>query len=65
MPKGSVVSNHLLLYNHSSSLASFSVVTMKNRELLLELQESTLIMRDKPSSNRNLISAPLYLFDKV
>ena len=28
-------------------------------------RESLLIMRDKPSLNRNINSAPLYLFDKV
>ena len=30
-----------------------------------EIKESLLIMRDKPSLNRNINSAPLYLFDKV
>ena len=32
---------------------------------LLEIKESLLIMRNKPSLNRNINSAPLYLFDKV
>ena len=32
---------------------------------LLEIKESLLIMRDKPSLNRNINSAPLHPFDKV
>ena len=63
--KGSAVSNHLLLCNHSSSFEDFSVLTNENKVILLELKESLLIMRDKPSLNRNIRSAPLYLFDKV
>ena len=64
-PKGSAVSNHLLLCNHFSSFENFSVVTKENKKFLLELKESLLIMRDKPSLNRNNRSAPLCLFDKV
>ena len=64
-PKGSAVSNHLLLYNHSSSFENFSVLTKENKKFLLELKESLLIMRDKISFSRNIRSAPLYLFDKV
>ena len=64
-PKGSAVSDHMLLCNHSPSFETFSVLTKENKKLLLELKESLLIMRDKPSLNKNIISAPLYLFDKV
>ena len=64
-PKGSAVSDHLLLSNHSPSFENFSVLTKENKKFLLELKESLLIMRDKPSLNRNIRSAPLYLFDKV
>ena len=63
-PKGSTVSDHLLLYNHSPSFENFSVLTNENKTFLLELKESLLITRDKPL-NRNIRSAPLYLFDKV
>ena len=63
-PKGSAVSDHLLLCNHSPSFKNFSVLTKENKKFLLELKESLLIMRDKPL-NRNIRSAPLYLFDKV
>ena len=64
-PKGSAVSDHLLLCNHSPSFQNFCVLTKENKKFLLELKESLLIMRDKPSLNRNIRSAPLYLFDKV
>ena len=64
-PKGVAVSDHLLLCNHSSSFEKFSVVTKENRKLVLELKESLLIMRGKPSLNKNIRSAPLYLFDRV
>ena len=64
-PKCSAVSDHLLLCNHSPSFENFIVLTKENKTLLLELKESLLIMREKPSLNRNIRSAPLYLFDKV
>ena len=64
-PKGSAVSDHLLLFNHSPSYENFSVLTKENKKFLLELKESLLIMRDKPSLNRSIRSVPLFLFDKV
>ena len=63
-PKGSAVSDHLLPCNHSPSFESFSVLTKQNRQFALELKESLLIMRDKPL-NRNIRSAPLYLFSRA
>ena len=59
-PKNSSVANHLLLCNHSTSYDKFSILTRENKKFLLELKESLLIMRDKPSLNRNITSAPLY-----
>ena len=64
-PQGSVVSDHLLLCNHSPSFENVSVLTKENEKFLLELKESLRILRDKPYLNRNIRSAPLYLFDKV
>ena len=64
-PKSSAVSDHLLLFNHSPSYENFSVLTKENKKFLLELKESLLIMRDKPSLNRSIRSVPLFLFDKV
>ena len=62
---GSAVSDHLLPCNHSPSFENFSVITKKNKTFLLELKESLLIMRDKPSLNRKIRSTPLCLFDRV
>ena len=64
-PKGSAVSNHLLLCSYSPYFENFRVVTKENRKFVLEFKETLLIMRDKLSFNRNIRSAPLYLFDKA
>ena len=64
-PKYSSVADHLLICNHSASYDNFSILTRENKMFLLELKESLLIMRDKPFLNRNITSAPLYLFDKA
>ena len=63
-PKNSSVADHLLFCNHSA-FYDFSILVHKNKKFLLELKESLLIMRDKPSLNRNLTSATLYLFDRA
>ena len=63
-PKG-LFRDHLLLCKHSPSFENFSILTKENKNFLLELKESLLIMRDKPSLNRSIRSAPLYLLDKV
>ena len=47
------------------SFDNFSILVHENKKFLLKIKESLLIMRDKPSLNRNISSAPLYLFDKV
>ena len=64
-PKNSSLADHLLFCIHSASYDDFSILTRENKKFLLELKESLLIMRDKPSLNRNIKSAPLYLFDKA
>ena len=64
-PKNSSAADHLLLCNHSASYDDFSILTRENKTFLLELKESLLIMRDKPSLNRNITSAPLHLFEKA
>ena len=60
----SAVKDDLLLCKNSLSFENFSVLTKEIRKFVLELKESFLIMRDKPSLNRNR-SAPLHLFYKV
>ena len=57
--------DHLLHCNFLPSLDNFSVLAHENKKYLLEIKESLLIMRGKPSLSRNINSAPLYLLDKV
>ena len=64
-PKNSFVADHLLLCNHSASYDDFSILTRENKKFLLQLKESLLIMRDKPSLNRKIASAALCLFDRA
>ena len=61
----SAVCDHLLHCNFLPSFDNLSVLAHVNKMYVLEIKESLLIMRDKPSLNRNINSAPLYLFDKV
>ena len=65
LSNNSAICNHLLHRNFLPSFDNFSVLAHENKKYLLEIKESVLIMRDKPSLNRNINSAPLYLFDKV
>ena len=62
--KCSSVADHLLFCKHSASYDNFSILTCENKKFLLELKESMLILRDKPSLNRKITSEPLYLFDR-
>ena len=62
--KNCSVVDRLLFCNHSSSYDDFSILTCDNKKFLLELRESLLIMRDKPSLNRNITSVPWNLFDR-
>ena len=64
-PENRSVANHLPFRNHSASYDNFRNLTRENKKILLELNESLLIMRDKPSLNRNITSAPLYLFGRA
>ena len=61
----SAICEYLLHCNFIPSFDSFSVLAHENKEYLLEIKESLLIMRDKPSLNRNINSTSLHLFDKV
>ena len=64
-PMDSSVADHLLLCNHPASYDDFSILTRENKNFLLELKVSLLIMRNKASLNRNITSAPLNLFDRA
>ena len=61
----SSVCDHLLLCNHSPSFDDFNILTHGNNKFLLEIKESLLIKLIKPELNKNISSAPLYLFDTV
>ena len=61
----SAVRNHILHCNYLPSFDNFSILVHENKKFLLKIKESLLIVRDKSSLNRNISSAPLYLFDKV
>ena len=61
----SAVRDHLLHCNYLPSFDSLSILAHGNKKFLLEIKEGLLIMKDKPSLNRNISSTPLYLFDKV
>ena len=53
----SVVCDHLLRWNVLPSFDSFSSLAYENKKHLLDIKESILIMRDKPSLNKNNNSA--------
>ena len=60
--KDSAVCHHLLNCNYSPTSEDFSVLYHENKKYFLELKESFLIIRDRPSRNRNVRSGPFYLF---
>ena len=64
-PKNSSVANHLLFCNHSAYYDDISILTRESEKVLLELKESLLKMRVKPSFNRNITSAPFYTYDRA
>ena len=49
----------------SGKLVSFSRHLYTSSKFSLEIKESLLIKRDKPLLNKNISSAPLFLFDRV
>ena len=63
--KNSAVHNPRLHCNYLPSFDNFRILAHENNKVLLKIKESLLRMRDKPSLNRNISSAPLRLFDKV
>ena len=63
--KDSAVCRHLFNCNYSRTSEDFIVLCHEDKKYLLELKESLLIMRDRPSMNRNIRFASLYLFEWV
>ena len=64
LQQSTAVRDHLLFCFHQVSVDDFSILTMARNNFELELKESLLIHKDKPSLNKTTTSAPLYLFDK-
>ena len=54
--------DHLLFCNHDPSFDDFTILAQGTNKFLLEITESLLIKRDKPILNKNIRSAPLFLF---
>ena len=61
-PEDNIVSDHLLLGDHSQCFESFIVLIKENRTFVLELTGNIVIIRDKLSLKRNVRYAPLYQF---
>ena len=61
----SSIRDHLLFCNHDPLFDDFTILAQRTNKILLEIKESLLIKRDKPILNKNISSAPLFLFDKV
>ena len=59
------ICDHLLHCKLLPFFDNFIVLAHENKKYLLEIKENLLIMRDKPSLNRNTNSSPFYVFDKV
>ena len=55
------ICDHLLHCTFLPSFDNFSILVQESKKYLLEIKESLLIMRDKPSLNRNINSATLYV----
>ena len=51
------VCDHLLHYNFLLSFDNFDLLVHKSKKYLLEIKDSLLIMRDKPSLDRSINSA--------
>ena len=51
------VCDYLLHYNFLLSFDNFDLLVHKNKKYLLEIKDSLLIMRDKPSLDRSINSA--------
>ena len=59
------VLKHFLQCNRVPSFGNFNILAYENKKFFLEIKESFLVMRDKPSLNRDISFGILYLFDNV
>ena len=61
--KESAIRDRLLNCNNIPSFEEFTILTNGNNKFDLEIKESILIKRDRPTLNKNISSAKLFLFD--
>ena len=59
----SAISDHILEHDHPASFDNFSILTSDATNYMLEIKESLLIKKYKPPLNKNIGSAPTYLFN--
>ena len=57
--------DHLLYCNHLFYFENLGILAYGDKKVLFEIKETFQVIREKPSLNKNINSAPLYLFDKV
>ena len=57
------IGDHILSCDHAASLDNFKIVARDSSNYILEIKESLLISHDKPSLNKTVMSAPLYLYN--
>ena len=60
--KNSAVRDHMLVCNNTVSFEDFSVLANGTNDFRIKLQESLLIHRDGPQSNKTSESTPFMLF---
>ena len=61
--KEGAIRNHLLNYNNIPVFEEFTILVNANNKFVIEIKESLLIKRDRPTLNKNISSAQLLLFD--
>ena len=61
----SLLRDHHLFCNHDPSFDDFTILAQGTSKFLLEIKKSLLIKRDKPILNKNISSAPVFLFGNV
>ena len=61
--KVSAIRDNLLNCNNIPSFEEFTILANGNNKFVLEIKESLLIKRDRPTLNKNISSSKLFLFD--
>ena len=60
-----LIRDQLLFCNHDPSFDDFTILAQGTDKFLLEIKESLLLKHNEPILNKNISSAPLFLFGKV